>query len=69
MLCNLRAEMARHNIGTADMATALGKTPKTIYNKIAEQTEFTVSEMFAIADMFPNCTLDYLFSSDKGGNQ
>lgn len=59
---SLNAEIARQNIKTKDIATALNLTEKSVRNKIIGKYDFTYSEMKAIRDkFFPQLTIDYLF--------
>lgn len=65
MFPNLKAEMARRNIKVTDLASSIGVTPKTVYNRLSGRTEFTLSEMLTIKRRyFPDLTLDYLFNKD-----
>jgi transcriptional regulator with XRE-family HTH domain len=63
MFPNLRAEMARKGIGSAQMSARVGFTPRSLSNKLNGKTEFTRSEMFKIQkELFPDLTVEYLFS-------
>lgn len=64
MFPNLRAEMARYNIKTKDVAELLDVTPKTMSTKMnSNKGEFTRTEMYKIkTQFFSEFTLDYLFS-------
>ena len=61
MFNNLNAEIARHNLKTADIAKVLGVSVKTATNKLSGRTEFTLSEIKKIASIFPNVSIAYLF--------
>lgn len=61
MFPNLEAELARKNISSKDLAVIIGKNEKTVNNKRAGRTEFTLSEIQAICALFPTSSLDYLF--------
>lgn len=66
MLKNLIAEMARNGILYKDLAGILGRDEKSVSNKISCKTEFTRKEMMIIKnELFPDCTLDYLFAQDE----
>lgn len=63
---NLRAEMTRHNVTPLMIAQAIGKTVKSVKNKMAGRTNFTISEACAIKEkFFPDMTLDYLFAKGE----
>lgn len=66
MFSNLRAELARHNIKSKDLAAALGVSEKTVSNKLYGRSEFTLSEINAISDLLPDCELSYLFQKSEG---
>lgn len=67
MLVNLRAEMARYGISTADFARVTGKTERSIRDKISGKRDFTLPESAAIRDaFFPGLKLEYLFSRSDG---
>ena len=66
MLDNLRAEMTRHGITASDIARVVGKTDRSIRDKISEKRDFTLPESAAIRDeLFPGLSLEYLFA--RGG--
>ena len=65
MFPNLRAEIARHNISSKELAKGIGIAYDSLKNKLNGRTEFTRLEMFRIKKQyFPNCTVDYLFSEN-----
>lgn len=62
MLKNLKAEMARENVSTCDVAKVIGKTEKTVKNKIDGITDFSFYETLRIRDaFFPKLDTEYLF--------
>ena len=61
MYINLRAEMTRHNISAQDIAALLGKTTRSVRDKIAGRSDFTIGEFTKIQTaFFPALSLDYL---------
>lgn len=62
MYANLNAELARNGIKIKDLAEALNISGKTMSNKLAGRTEFTLSEILVIIKMIPGASLDYLFA-------
>jgi len=66
MFPNLKAEMARHNVRTKDIATVAGIAETSANNKIAGRTPFTLEEAIKIRDnLFPGMEIDYLFSNGR----
>lgn len=62
MYPNLRAEMARWNVSTTDFSSVVGKTERSIRDKISGKGDFTLTEIIAIRDtFFPGQSIDYLF--------
>lgn len=62
MLSNLSAEMARHAITVKDLETVIGKSNRTVRDKISGKAAFTLPEAQKIKhQLFPALTLDYLF--------
>lgn len=62
---NLSAEMARFGVSNADLQDLLCCASKTISNKLADTTEFSVSEAMKIRDkFFPGMRLEYLFATE-----
>lgn len=62
MYANLEAEMTRVGIKNEDLAKVIGRDERTVRNKRAGVTEFTLNETLAIrGKFFPNMTLEYLF--------
>jgi len=67
---NLIAEMARFGVTSADVSAAINCTEKTVQNKIAGRSQFSVREALEIRDtFFPNMKIEYLFSqsADRAG--
>ena len=63
MLQNLRAEMVRYGITTADLSHATNRTERSIRLKVAGKNAFTLPEGIAIRDaFFPGVSLEYLFA-------
>lgn len=66
---NLRVEMARENIGVADIAQAIGKNRGTASRKLSRKSPILLAEAFAIRDkFFPNMDVAYLFKEALNGN-
>ncbi|HHX63135.1 MAG TPA: hypothetical protein GX707_20855 [Epulopiscium sp.] len=66
MFPNLRAEMARKNIKNTDIAKELTVTYDSISNKNRGKTEYSLSEVLKIRNVFfPGMSLDYLFASEE----
>ena len=64
MFNNLNAEMARNNMTIKNLAEKTGISYESLKNKMSGQTEFKRSEMILIKKEFPDCSLDYLFSTE-----
>lgn len=61
MYNNLRAEMTRHNVTAQNIADLLGKTVRTVRDKLTGRSDFVLGEIVKIqADLFPDLSLDYL---------
>ena len=67
MFNNLNAEMARRKMSIKALAEATGIVYESMKNKMSGATEFKRSEMIQIKKEFPECTLDYLFATEAGG--
>ena len=66
MLQNLRAEMARKNITIIAIGKAIGRTPRSVSDKIKGKYDFTLPELKLIRDeFFPECDLEYLSANEK----
>lgn len=64
MFPNLRAEMARKQITLIALAEETGINIETLKDRLAGVSEFRRSEMVAIKNIFPEFTMDYLFSKE-----
>lgn len=63
MFKNLKAELARNDKTYTDVAGVIAVNSKTITNKMAGKTEWTLKEMNLIKkEIFPECSIDYLFA-------
>lgn len=66
MLANLQAEMKRNGLNSLVIANAIGKSDKTVRDKISERTQFDIYEAMSIRDkFFPGLRLEYLFARGK----
>lgn len=61
MFENLRRELKNKNISMVAFAKILGCTEKSVQNKLNGVTEFTLSEVRTILEMFPQFRLGYIF--------
>lgn len=61
MFSNLNAELARRNITAKELAEVLKVSRKTVDNKLSGRSEFTLSEILAIAELLPGNSITYLF--------
>lgn len=63
---NLRAEMARSNIGIKDLMVVTGKSRPGVSNNLNGRGKFSIDESLAIRNnLFPDLPIDYLFASDE----
>ena len=63
---NLKAEMARANLGIKDLMVVTGKSRPGVSNNLNGRGKFSIDESLAIRDrLFPDLTVDYLFASDE----
>lgn len=61
---NLRAEMARLNIGIGDVAEGCGYNRDTLARKLSKKSPINLDEAFRIQQkFFPNSDLWYLFAT------
>lgn len=65
MFSNLNAEMARNKLTIKALSKKTGINYESLKNKMSGTTEFKRSEMVLIKKIFPNCSLDYLFSAEE----
>lgn len=62
MYNNLKAEMARHGITSADISKSICVDPSTFSRKIKREDGFKLIEAQKIRDIFfPELPIDYLF--------
>lgn len=67
MFNNLKKALGDKGISLKAYAAVLGISEKSAHNKVAEQTEFTLSEALTTKmELFPEYDFYYLFSSDRG---
>lgn len=67
MYPNLEAEMARNKLTNADCAAICGITEKAFSNKRCGRSDFNLKEIKALREnLFPKCSLEYLFADDAG---
>lgn len=70
MLRNLKTALEQKKITVKTLAMVLGVSEKTAWNKINEETELTYKEAMKISTgILPEYKLEYLFASDKKGDQ
>lgn len=63
---NLKAEMARDNIGIKDLMEVTGKSRPAVSNNLNGRGKFSVEDSLAIRNkLFPKLSIDYLFGSEK----
>lgn len=62
---NLKAEIARSNVGIKDIMEVTGKSRPGVSNNLNGRGKFSVDEAILIRNkLFPRLTIDYLFSSE-----
>lgn len=69
MYSNLKAELSRANVTSAEVAKAIGMTRQGFYSKKNGINDWKLSQMVALQDYInkklnTNYTLDYLFKRD-----
>lgn len=70
MLCNLKAEMARRSISILDIAKEIGRTDRSVREKISGRTQFSMPEAAMVRDkFFPGYSLEYLFTNEQSDDQ
>ena len=63
---NLRAEMARGNIGIGQLAEALHISRDTMARKLAGRSPLHLDEAFRMRDQFfPSCSIEALFREER----
>lgn len=65
MFENLRHELMRKNISMVAFAKILGCSEKSVQNKLNGVTEFTLSEVRTILELFPQFKLGYIFAEQN----
>lgn len=65
MFPNLSAEIARNRMSIKSLAVQTGIGYEALKLKIRGVTEFRLAEMYKIKEVFPHCSMDYLFESDR----
>ena len=65
MFKNLKAEMTRHDVSTAELASTVGISAKTLYLKLSGKSEFTYSQIVAISKYLGDMSIDYLFAREN----
>lgn len=70
LLCNLKAEMARRSISILDIAKEIGRTDRSVREKISGRTQFSMPEAAMVRDkFFPGYSLEYLFTNEQSDDQ
>lgn len=70
LLCNLKAEMVRRSISILDIAREIGRTDRSVREKINGRTQFSVPEATTVRDrFFPGFSLEYLFTNERADDQ
>lgn len=63
---NLKAEMKRNDLRVASVANAIHKSVSATSKNLNGKGQFSVEESLIIRNrFFPDCTMDYLFSTEK----
>jgi transcriptional regulator with XRE-family HTH domain len=66
MYKNLKAEQYRRNLKSREIAKAIGISERTYSNKRSCNSDFTITEAFAIRDkFFPGANLGELFKREE----
>lgn len=66
MLSNLKNLIGLNKTSYRDIANLLDISEKSVYSKVNEKTDFTLSEIKKIRTfIFPQYDFQYLFASDK----
>ncbi|MDE7432296.1 MAG: hypothetical protein K2N34_10350 [Lachnospiraceae bacterium] len=61
--------MGRKKLTIKALSINTGISYESLKNKMSGNTEFKRSEMVAIKKEFPECSLDYLFATEKEGKR
>lgn len=64
MFPNLSAELARKKMTIKALSDETGIKYETLKLKMRGETEFRLAEMVKIKEVFPTCSIDYLFVWD-----
>ena len=64
MFPNLAAEIARSRMSIKSLSIRTGIPYDTLKTRMRGATEFRLVEMQKIKEVFPACSMDYLFESD-----
>lgn len=65
MLNNLRAEMVRNHISSVDIAKAIGRSDRTVRDKLRGKSLFSIQDAAVVRDaLFPDVSLEYLFARE-----
>ena len=70
LLGNLKAEMARRSVSILDIAKEIGRTDRSVREKISGRTQFSMPEATTIRDkFFSGFSLEYLFTNERSDDQ
>lgn len=59
---NLKAELTRNDLTYKDVGNAIGKSERSIQNKLCDKSQFTRCEMIQIQkELLNKCSIEYLF--------
>lgn len=61
MFKNIEAALSDSNISKVAFARIIGISEKSVQNKLNGTTEWTLSEIYAVRQLFPQYTFEYLF--------
>lgn len=67
MLNNLRTELFRKHRTIREYAEYIGVSKSTALSYINEKSDIPKAKMDKTREMFPYCTYEYLFASEKDG--
>lgn len=65
VFANLNAEIAKHSMRKIDLAKKLGISINTLSLKINCKQEFKLDEVVKLLKLFPDTTMDYLFTKTE----
>lgn len=69
MFWNLKDQMRRAHITTAQLAKIAGISESAMSKKLNGHFDFQLEEVKKIVSFFPGCTWDYLFNEKAGPEQ